>query len=137
MELRAHKLNAYAAERFGTTEIGTEQVTVHRLDSVFDELVAGHEHVFLKVDTQGHDLAVVEGLGRRAVSGIQLELSFIPVYDGTPRFSEVTEALVSRAWYHLKHSSPSVGQRMGCASLRPTACSSPPITTVLRPISRK
>ena len=58
-----HKLNAYAAERFGTTEIGTEQITVRRLDSVFDELVAGHERVFLKVDTQGHDLAVVEGLG--------------------------------------------------------------------------
>ena len=91
-----HKLNAYAAERFGTTEIGTEQVTVHRLDSVFDELVAGHEQVFLKVDTQGHDLAVVEGLGSRAVSGIQLELSFIPVYDGTPRFSEVTEVLALR-----------------------------------------
>ena len=93
-----HKLNAYAAERFGTTEIGTEQVTVHRLDSVFDELVAGHEQVFLKVDTQGHDLAVVEGLGSRAVSGIQLELSFIPVYDGTPRFSEVTEVLASRGY---------------------------------------
>jgi FkbM family methyltransferase len=93
-----HKLNAFAAERFGTTEIGTEQITVRRLDSVFEELVAGHEHVFLKVDTQGHDLAVVEGLGRRAVLGIQVELSFIPVYDGTPGFVEVMEALASRGY---------------------------------------
>ena len=92
-----HKLNAYAAERFGTTEIGTEQITVRRLDAVFDELVAGHERVFLKVDTQGHDLAVVEGLGSRAVFGIQVELSFIPVYDGTPGFAEVMDGL-ARAW---------------------------------------
>jgi FkbM family methyltransferase len=93
-----HELNAYAADRFGTTEIGTEQIAVRRLDSVFDELVAHHERVFLKVDTQGHDLAVVEGLGSRAVLGIQVELSFIPVYEGTPGFAEVMEALASRGY---------------------------------------
>ena len=93
-----YKLNAYAAERFGPAEIGTELVTVRRLDSVFDELVAAHERVFLKVDTQGHDLAVVEGLGDRTVVGIQLELSFIPVYEGTPGFVEVVENLASRGY---------------------------------------
>jgi FkbM family methyltransferase len=93
-----HKLNTYAAERFGMTEIGTEQIAVRRLDSVFDELVAGHERVFLKVDTQGHDLAVVEGLGGRAVAGIHVELSFIPVYDGTPGFTEVMDVLASRGY---------------------------------------
>ena len=101
-----HKLNAYAAERFGTSEIGTEQITVRRLDAVFDELVAGHERVFLKVDTQGHDLAVVEGLGSRAVSGIQVELSFIPVYDGTPGFAEVMEGLADGVDISPQHSSP-------------------------------
>ena len=130
-----HKLNAYVAERFGTTEIGTEQIAVRRLDSVFDELVAGHERVFLKVDTQGHDLAVVEGLGNRAVSGIQVELSFIPVYEGTPRFAEAMEVLASRDIYP-QHSFRSVEQRMGYASLRPTACSSSLITTVIDLISR-
>jgi FkbM family methyltransferase len=93
-----HTLNAYASERFGPTEVGTETITVRRLDSVFDELVAGHERVFLKSDTQGHDLAVVEGLGDRAVAGIQVELSFIPVYDEMPGFVEVIEALASRGY---------------------------------------
>jgi FkbM family methyltransferase len=93
-----YTLNAYASARFGPTEIGSETVTVRRLDAVFDELVAGHQRVFLKCDTQGHDLAVVEGLGDRTVVGIQVELSFIPVYDEMPGFVEVVEALAARGY---------------------------------------
>lgn len=88
-----HPLNAYGAERFGQTEVGTEEITVRRLDVVFDELVSGCERVFLKSDTQGHDLAVLKGLETQKVVGLQIELSFINIYDGTPGFTEAIETV--------------------------------------------
>lgn len=66
----------------------TETVEVKCLDDVFEGLVAGIENprVYLKLDTQGFDLKVVQG-GRRsldAIRGMQSEISMIPIYDGMP-----------------------------------------------------
>jgi FkbM family methyltransferase len=45
---------------------------------------------FLKMDTQGNDLAVLEGAGEavRAFVGLQSELSFQRIYNGSPGFAE-------------------------------------------------
>jgi FkbM family methyltransferase len=88
-----HPINDYGAERFGQTEVGKEEITVRRLDVVFDELVTGCERVFLKCDTQGHDLAVLKGLGSKKVLGLQVELSLINIYDRTPGFTEAIETV--------------------------------------------
>jgi FkbM family methyltransferase len=94
-----HTLNTYGTERFSQREVGTEVIGVRRLEQVFDELAAGHDRVFLKCDTQGHDLAVLEGLGNREVLGVQVELSFIPIYDEMPGATEVIEALAARGQF--------------------------------------
>lgn len=88
-----HPLNVYGAERFGQTEVSKEEITVRRLDVVFDEFVAGCERVFLKSDTQGHDLEVLKGLGTKKVLGLQLELPLINIYDQTPGFTEAIETV--------------------------------------------
>lgn len=78
--------------REALTVQSTVSVDVQRLDDVFDELVAGIEapRVFVKLDTQGHDLEVLAGssgcLSR--VEGLQSEVSVLPLYDGMPDYLE-------------------------------------------------
>lgn len=65
--------------------IGTEDVAVCRLDSIASEVLEPNEVVFLKVDVQGFEKQVIDGgiatVNDRCV-GIELELSFEPLYDG-------------------------------------------------------
>jgi FkbM family methyltransferase len=93
-----HALNDYGAKRFDLHEVGTEPIVVHRLDAVFDQLAGDCSRVFLKCDTQGHDLSVLAGLGDRTIVGLQLELSFIGIYEGAPGHLEAL-AEVGRLGY--------------------------------------
>lgn len=53
---------------------------------------------FLKMDTQGHDLAVAEGAGPalREFVGLQSELAIKRIYDGSPSYDEAID-------YYRKH----------------------------------
>ena len=70
---------------------GTELVEVRHLGGVFDRFVAAGERVFLKLDTQGSELTVLQGarpiLGR--VVGLQIELSLLPLYEGEGTYLDV------------------------------------------------
>ncbi|KLO34917.1 FkbM family methyltransferase [Mycobacterium nebraskense] len=65
--------------------VGTEEVTVRRLDSLTPGLLAPKDVAFLKLDVQGFEKQVIAG-GAATVNdrcgGMQLELSFEPLYDG-------------------------------------------------------
>lgn len=82
-----------ARERF---DIGTGQivdVTVSTLDAWWDHLTRGSTSVLLKSDTQGHDVEVLLGLGARRPQVIVVELSMIPVYEGTPTATDTLDLL--------------------------------------------
>jgi FkbM family methyltransferase len=70
----------------------TETIRIRRLDAVLDDAVKGIDEprVFLKMDTQGYDLATVRGAGARLgeIVGLQSEVSCVPIYDGMPRLTE-------------------------------------------------
>jgi FkbM family methyltransferase len=72
-----------------------EQVTVVSLDTV----EISFQRPFLKTDTQGFDLRVLDG-ARRLLSdrvvGVQVELSVIPIYEEMPDFLEVIALM--RQW---------------------------------------
>lgn len=75
--------------------IGREPVTLRRLDGVADVELGLGDRAFLKIDTQGSEadvLAGATGLLPRLV-GIQLELSFRPLYDGEPDYRAMIWAL--------------------------------------------
>ena len=63
--------------------VGTEEIDVSTLDAEALDLVAGRAAV-LKVDTQGFERQVLAGGPGvvDAIVGLQLELSFTPMYDG-------------------------------------------------------
>ena len=64
----------------------TTEVSVRRLDDVFDEVCRPGESVVMKVDTQGFEREVLEG-GQASLSrihAVQLELSFLPLYQDEP-----------------------------------------------------
>jgi FkbM family methyltransferase len=72
--------------------IQTIQIEATTLDRQFEVLAReiGFNRPFLKMDTQGHDLAVVAG-GRQhiaAFAGLQSELSINLLYEGAPNWHE-------------------------------------------------
>jgi FkbM family methyltransferase len=78
--------------------VGTEDVTMSRLDSVAAEVVAPAEVAFLKIDVQGYEKQVIDG-GRSTISdrcvGIEIELSFVPLYDGGMLIQEALDLMDS------------------------------------------
>ena len=77
-------LDSHRAATPAVDFVAQETVTVSRLDDLDDEHLTSARRPFLKVDTQGFEREVLAGatdlISRCA--GIQLELSFIPLYDG-------------------------------------------------------
>ena len=66
-------------------------IQLRRLDAVLPELIKGIENprIFMKIDTQGHDVSVVKGasgvLGM--ILGLQSELPALEIYDGMSSMS--------------------------------------------------
>lgn len=94
------KLNEYGSDRFGAHEQHAVSVEVHRLDEIIEQLVpdAHSRNIFLKVDTQGHDLEVFRGAAGilHRIVGLQAEVSLIPIYHDTPHWTKAMEIYEKR-----------------------------------------
>jgi FkbM family methyltransferase len=68
----------------GIRYVRTEEITLRRLDDLFDEVCLPTDTVYLKVDTQGYEVSVINGAlaSLERIKLIQLEMSFFPVYVG-------------------------------------------------------
>ncbi|WP_412060576.1 FkbM family methyltransferase [Rubrivirga sp. IMCC45206] len=78
----------------------TTEVDVFRLDDLFDELCRPGERVALKVDAQGYESAVLAGAqaSLARIDAVQLELSFVPLYDGEPPAEAVMASMRERGF---------------------------------------
>jgi len=78
--------SAHMAHLDNSFVIRCEAVTVRRLASIFADIVSdlSNPRLFLKLDTQGYDLQVVNGATDclPQILGIQSELAVIPLYEG-------------------------------------------------------
>ncbi len=81
----------------GLQGMGSEEVEIRRLDGLLPDLVDGLDRgrVFLKLDTQGFDLEVLEGArgGLDRVVALQSELACVPIYQDMARLPEQWAAL--------------------------------------------
>ena len=85
--------NRYSSEHFWVSArvVRTEKVTVKRLDDIFNDIMpVSNPRVFLKLDTQGYDLEVLQGAGQVMpfVLGLQSEISCKAIYSGMPTHIE-------------------------------------------------
>jgi FkbM family methyltransferase len=80
--------------------VGTERIPIASLASIWPELVAEDDCVYLKLDVQGFELEALRGADTRlgSVDCVQAELSFVPLYEGAPDFLELIEFLGSRGF---------------------------------------
>ena len=64
--------------------VGEQSAEIRRLDNVFAAYVGPDTRVFLKIDTQGFEMKVLQGahkvLGQ--IELVQVECSFVPLYEG-------------------------------------------------------
>ena len=80
--------NRYSLDQFGRySEVSRiETVEMRRLDGIVEDCIREVEdpRIFLKLDTQGYDLKVIEGAGTclEHVLALQSELSVKPIYEG-------------------------------------------------------
>ncbi len=80
--------------------VGSEEVPIHRLATVFDDYAGADDTVFVKVDTQGFERPVVEGAGpvMDRVAGWQLEMSIVEIYEGEPDWRAMVDAMAARGY---------------------------------------
>lgn len=72
------------AGNLNLTDVGTAEVEIRKLDSVFGDLRQNSRNFFLKVDTQGFERHVIEGASQSLCDFqmVQLECSLVPTYIG-------------------------------------------------------
>jgi FkbM family methyltransferase len=85
-------MNSYGKTQFPKESFvkRTEQVNVVRLDSIMSNIIQRLEkpRVYLKMDTQGYDLQVLEGASEclPLILGLQSEIALKPIYDRMPDY---------------------------------------------------
>jgi FkbM family methyltransferase len=75
--------------------IGTEEVSISRLDTLLPFYISTKERLFLKIDTQGFEWNVLDGAEStlKKAHGILCELSLVPLYDGQKLWLDVIHRL--------------------------------------------
>ncbi len=74
----------------------TEAVEILRLDEALEQDAIPRDiPIFLKTDTQGHDLEVLKGAGdrREQIAGLMIEMPVQPIYEGAPDHWQIMFAL--------------------------------------------
>ena len=75
--------------------VATEQIRITPLDTLFSRYCAPRDKAFLKIDTQGYTNSVLRGARSSLphISGLQVELSLVPLYENEPLIGEVVSKL--------------------------------------------
>ena len=79
-----------------------ETIEIKKLDSIFNDLNLSGKNVYLKIDTQGYEEMVLLGAEKSLefIKGIQIEMSFIPSYEGAITFDKM-KAKLNHLGFHL------------------------------------
>jgi FkbM family methyltransferase len=96
--------------------VGTEEVPMTRLDTIWPEIVRDDDRVYLKLDVQGFELTVLGGADEalKHTEVVQTELSLVPLYENAPDYKEVISYLEARgfvlAGLEPGHEEPGTGE---------------------------
>jgi FkbM family methyltransferase len=78
--------------------IGTVETPVITLDDC--AIVDRSANLFIKIDTQGFEMEVLKGATEllKTAKGVQLEMSFTPMYEGAPDFETLYKFMIERGF---------------------------------------
>jgi FkbM family methyltransferase len=84
----------------GSGYIGTENIIIKKLDSVFPDHYKNDDSIFLKIDVQGYEKNVLDGAEQSLdkIEGIQLEMSLVHLYEGGILFAEMMNFLETKGY---------------------------------------
>lgn len=88
-------LDSHTVAAPGSAYIGSESVPLSQLDTVACDYLKSGTRPFVKIDTQGYEDRVLDGATEllQKARGLQLELSFVPLYEGQKLFDDLVERL--------------------------------------------
>lgn len=77
--------------------LSVEKTPVRTLDSVVQKYLQQDSKLFLKIDTQGYESQVLNGAVDtiNKATGVQLEISLVPLYDGQDLYFEMIDRMKS------------------------------------------
>ena len=92
-------LPAHVAAAPRSAYVDTEAITVRTVDSIVDENRCD-ARIFLKIDTQGYERKVLDGSSKslHRITGIQIETSLVPLYEGETLFKEMLDYVEARGF---------------------------------------
>lgn len=80
--------------------IGTVKAPIRRLSSIEHPAMDAPRSIFIKIDTQGYEMPVLQGAEQvlARARGVQLEMSLTPLYDGQALYQDITNWLTPRGF---------------------------------------
>jgi FkbM family methyltransferase len=81
--------------------IGKEEIIVKKLDSVIFDYIDKNEEIYLKIDTQGFEKQILVGAEKSIpnIRIVQLEMSLVELYEGSPLIYEMIPFLESKDFF--------------------------------------
>jgi len=84
----------------GSDYIGKETVTINKLDTLIPGFLTTIDRIFMKIDTQGYEKNVLEGIKNNIdkIIGIELEMSLTKLYESNFLFQDVIDYMQSNGF---------------------------------------
>jgi hypothetical protein len=88
-------LNIHKSAAIESEYIGSEYVSITRLDDVFKNYVNLGSNSFIKIDTQGYEWEVIMGATEtlKSAKGVICELSLVPLYSAQKLWREIIDTI--------------------------------------------
>jgi FkbM family methyltransferase len=80
--------------------IGKEWVEIQKIDTIFSDICEPSENIYMKLDTQGFEMRVLNGAKRSLsfIDTIQMEMSLVQLFEGEPLFNEMYAYMTSEGY---------------------------------------
>jgi len=79
----------------GSVYVNSERVPIFKLDSIANRYLDKNSNLFIKIDTQGYELQVLDGGSEtlKQAKGVLCELSLVPLYHGQRLWRDIVDRL--------------------------------------------
>lgn len=83
-----------------TQVVETAKIPMKTLDALYEELGLAGKRVFVKIDTQGYEMAILRNanVALAKIAGIQVEMSLFEIYKGEALFDEIVAFLKDKGF---------------------------------------